>query len=84
MRRWMRRGTVVLGIVVIGLALTVYWLFYDNRLPTDGQFPLNLAELRAAAGRSALVPNELKLNNCLTMMRLGSRWSLALIGGLST
>lgn len=40
----------MLGLVAIGLALVIYWLFYDNRLPKEGQFPLDLTALRAAAG----------------------------------
>lgn len=41
---------MVLGIAAIVLAAALYWLFYDNRLPTNGRFPLDLAALRRAAG----------------------------------
>lgn len=37
--------------VLLGLAGAVYWLFYDNRLPADGTFPLDIAALRAEAVR---------------------------------
>lgn len=41
------------GIVTIMLALlaATYWLFYDNRSPADGTFPLDLAALREEAAR---------------------------------
>ena len=50
MLRWIRGITAVLGLATIGLAIAVYWLFYDNRLPREGRFSLDLAALRAAAG----------------------------------
>lgn len=37
--------------VLLGLAGTVYWLFYDNRPPADGTFPLDIAALRQEASR---------------------------------
>jgi glyoxylase-like metal-dependent hydrolase (beta-lactamase superfamily II) len=44
------------GLIGAGVLLTiavgvVYWLFYDNRMPTDGSYPLNIAEIRAEAAR---------------------------------
>ena len=45
------RALAALGIVIMVLAIaSVYWLFYDNRLPHDGDFPLDLAAIRAEAG----------------------------------
>lgn len=46
MRRLILRGLVLL---VLGLAAAVYWLFYDNRAPSDGSFPLDIADLRREA-----------------------------------
>ena len=53
---WVRGVAAVLGCVAIGLAVAVYWLFYDNRLPSEGRFPLELAALRAAAGPVGIGP----------------------------
>jgi glyoxylase-like metal-dependent hydrolase (beta-lactamase superfamily II) len=41
------------GVTVLALALIAafYWLFYDNRPPTDGTFPLDIAALRQEAAR---------------------------------
>ncbi len=50
MRGWVRGIAAVLGIAAIALAVAAYWLFYDNLLPKEGKFPLDLAALRAAAG----------------------------------
>lgn len=50
MGRWMRVGAVVLGMATIALAAAIYWLFYDNRLPKNGRFPLDLTALRRVAG----------------------------------
>lgn len=36
---------------LLGLAGAFYWLFYDNRPPADGSFPLDIAALRAEAAR---------------------------------
>ncbi len=38
-------------IVTLGIAAAVWWLFYDNRPPASGQFPLDLAALRHEAAR---------------------------------
>ena len=40
----------MLGVASIGLAIIAYWLFYENRLPGEGRFPLDIAALRATAG----------------------------------
>jgi glyoxylase-like metal-dependent hydrolase (beta-lactamase superfamily II) len=45
---------IVLGsilVLAIGLAAATYWLFYDNRPPQDGDFPLDIAALRKEAAR---------------------------------
>lgn len=50
-RRWVRRlGIAVLALAVL-LAIAVYWLFYDNRLPASGSYSLDIAAIRAAAAR---------------------------------
>jgi glyoxylase-like metal-dependent hydrolase (beta-lactamase superfamily II) len=36
-----------LALLAFMLAAAVYWLFYDNRPPSDGRFPLDIAALRA-------------------------------------
>ena len=41
---------IVAALVVVALAAVVYWLFYDNRMPNTGRFPLDLAEIRKVAG----------------------------------
>lgn len=46
--RWI---TASVGATAVMLAVVVYWLFYDNRPPKDGRFPLDLAALRAEAMR---------------------------------
>lgn len=46
MRRWIRGAATALGIAAIALTLAAYWLFYDNRLPGDGRFALDLSTLR--------------------------------------
>lgn len=48
MKRLALRGLLVL---LLGLAAAVYWLFYDNRPPAGGIFPLDIAALRAEAAR---------------------------------
>ncbi len=35
------------------LCRAIYWLLYDNRLPTTGAFPLNIGEVRAEAAKTA-------------------------------
>jgi glyoxylase-like metal-dependent hydrolase (beta-lactamase superfamily II) len=45
---------IVLGSVLVlalGLVAATYWLFYDNRPPDDGAFPLDIAALRKEAAR---------------------------------
>ncbi|MEZ5997265.1 MAG: MBL fold metallo-hydrolase [Hyphomonas sp.] len=45
------QGLLALGLVALLVFLAaVYWFFYDNRMPHDGAFPLDLAALREAAG----------------------------------
>ena len=50
-RRWSVAKAVaaILLVVAIVLAAAVYWLFYDNELPTAGAFVLDVPRLRAAA-----------------------------------
>jgi glyoxylase-like metal-dependent hydrolase (beta-lactamase superfamily II) len=42
-------GSLIL--VSLGVAAAFYWLFYENRLPTTGNFPLDITALRIEAGR---------------------------------
>jgi glyoxylase-like metal-dependent hydrolase (beta-lactamase superfamily II) len=57
MNRWVVRGIRwIVALAVAGaaaLALYVYWSFYDNRMPRDGSFPLDISELRASASAVA-------------------------------
>jgi glyoxylase-like metal-dependent hydrolase (beta-lactamase superfamily II) len=39
------------GVLLTLAAGAVYWLFYDNRMPAEGSYPLNIAEIRAEAAR---------------------------------
>jgi glyoxylase-like metal-dependent hydrolase (beta-lactamase superfamily II) len=48
MKRFVLSGLLILSL---GMAATIYWLFYDNRPPTSGNFPLDLAALRKEAAR---------------------------------
>jgi glyoxylase-like metal-dependent hydrolase (beta-lactamase superfamily II) len=41
----------LLAVLALALGAAFYWLFYDNRPPTEGSFPLDIAALRAEAGR---------------------------------
>ena len=48
MRRWIIGTAGVLAMIAV---VAIYWLFYDNRLPTSGSFPIDLAAIRAEAAR---------------------------------
>jgi glyoxylase-like metal-dependent hydrolase (beta-lactamase superfamily II) len=41
----------VLPVLALLIAVTYYWLFYDNRMPTTGSFPLNIQEIRSTASK---------------------------------
>lgn len=49
--RWVRRAAAAAGLLVLAALAALWWLFYDNRLPTDGDFPLDRDALRAEAAR---------------------------------
>ncbi|GAA0297136.1 hypothetical protein GCM10009087_03650 [Sphingomonas oligophenolica] len=49
--KWPARLAKGLLAIVLILAAAVYWLFYDNRLPPTGSFPLDIAAIRAEAAR---------------------------------
>lgn len=49
LRRVAKRLSVAALIVLLVLAVAVYWLFYDNELPNSGRFDLDLARIRTAA-----------------------------------
>ncbi len=46
MKAWLVRSILLLAVV---LAAATYWLFYDNRSPREGAFPLDIAALRREA-----------------------------------
>lgn len=46
MKRLLMRVLLILAVVAAG---AVYWLFYDNRPPSDGSFSLEIAALREEA-----------------------------------
>lgn len=48
MKRWIVRILITLLLATAG---ATYWLFYDNRMPTEGSFPLDIAAIRAEAAR---------------------------------
>ena len=50
-RKWPARLAKALLFIILVLAAAVYWLFYDNRLPSTGSFPLDIAAIRADAAR---------------------------------
>jgi glyoxylase-like metal-dependent hydrolase (beta-lactamase superfamily II) len=41
----------ILSVVVLLAGAATYWLFYDNRMPGDGTYPLDMAAIRAEAER---------------------------------
>jgi glyoxylase-like metal-dependent hydrolase (beta-lactamase superfamily II) len=41
----------LLATLVLVLGAAFYWLFYENRAPTEGSFPLDIAALREEAAR---------------------------------
>ncbi len=48
----MKRILLSIGLVlVLTFAAAFYWLFYDNRAPTEGSFPLDISALRREAAR---------------------------------
>ena len=50
-RKWPARLAKALLAITLILAAALYWLFYDNRLPQTGSFPLDIAAIRAEAAR---------------------------------
>jgi glyoxylase-like metal-dependent hydrolase (beta-lactamase superfamily II) len=48
MRKWLVR---ILVALVILAGAGIYWLFYDNRFPSDGRFAIDLAAVRQEAAR---------------------------------
>jgi glyoxylase-like metal-dependent hydrolase (beta-lactamase superfamily II) len=51
MRRWLvRMGKALLLLSVLSGA-ALYWLFYDNRMPSTGAYPLDIAAIRAEAAK---------------------------------
>ena len=50
-RKWPARLAKALLAITLILGAAVYWLFYDNRLPQTGSFPLDIAAIRAEAAR---------------------------------
>ena len=49
LKRAVKQFGVAVLILLLMLAGAVYWLFYDNELPSSGKFNLNLDHIRAAA-----------------------------------
>jgi glyoxylase-like metal-dependent hydrolase (beta-lactamase superfamily II) len=45
----MRRFLKLVSVLLLIGAAAIYWLFYDNRPPTNGTFPLDIAALRREA-----------------------------------
>jgi glyoxylase-like metal-dependent hydrolase (beta-lactamase superfamily II) len=50
-RKWLVRLSKLLAFLAIIGAGAVYWFFYDNRMPSSGSFPLDIAAIRAEAAR---------------------------------
>lgn len=79
MKRWLIGGVLT---VLLGLAGAFYWLFYDNRPPADGTFPLDIAALRKEARRlPGAAPNGIEVETLywVTVPRIalitGTDWS---------
>ena len=51
MRKGIRWAIGGIAVLALGAVMATYWLFYDNRLPQDGTFPLDLPAIRAMATR---------------------------------
>ncbi len=50
-KRWAKRAAKALAVLAIIGAAAVYWLLYDNRMPSSGSFPLDISAIRAEAAR---------------------------------
>jgi glyoxylase-like metal-dependent hydrolase (beta-lactamase superfamily II) len=75
--RWVVR--IALALLLIGSA-AVYWLFYDNRMPTSGAFPLDIAALRAEAAK---IPGEKPVRIEVETLSHTAEPRIALIAGTS-
>jgi glyoxylase-like metal-dependent hydrolase (beta-lactamase superfamily II) len=53
MHRFLPRLLKSLAILMFMAVAAIYWLFYDNRMPSSGSFPLDLAAIRAEGARFA-------------------------------
>ncbi len=51
MKTWAKRFAKTLAFLMLVGAAALYWLFYDNRMPSDGRFPLDIAAIRAEAAK---------------------------------
>ena len=46
-----RKLLLTLTTFICVIAAAFYWLFFDNRMPTEGSFPLDISEIRAEAAK---------------------------------
>jgi glyoxylase-like metal-dependent hydrolase (beta-lactamase superfamily II) len=51
MRKFFARLLKAFGVLAVIAAAATYWLFYDNRMPKGGTFPLDLTAIRTEAAR---------------------------------
>lgn len=75
-------GVAALSVSLV-LVAAVYWLFYENALPSSGTFDLNLDRIRATAS-SMRVPIALRSRRFLTPLCQKSGSSQGRAGGRST
>ncbi len=53
MRRWISRLGKLFAVLALLAACAIYWLFYDNRMPSSGKYAIDMATIRAEASRIA-------------------------------
>ena len=52
-KKWRTKLFKASIVLLLLLGAAIYWLFYDNQMPNDGSFPIDLATIRTEATRIA-------------------------------
>ena len=52
-KKWRSRLFKALLVLLLLLVTAIYWLFYDNQMPNNGSFPIDLAAIRTEAAKIA-------------------------------
>lgn len=77
MRRWILVGLAAMAFLT---SAAVYWLFYDNRMPHSGAFPLDLAAIRREASH---IPGPGPIRIETEALALRSAPEIAMVAGSS-